>query len=115
MFIIDILESAAKSQQAVLLVHIHAYLCLCLRDAVSLFSRINIIDEQVCNLKSLRTDICRGYCLYLLNVNPTIWTLGNLVPQHTEEMKAKFIWVRVGLKFNGREGSKAYSNIQVRC
>lgn len=90
MFIIDILESAAKSQQTVLLVHIHAYLCLCLRDAVSLFSRVNITDEQVCNLKSLCTDIYRGYCLYLSNVNPTIWSLGNLVPQHTEEMKAKY-------------------------
>ena len=57
MFIIDILESAAKSQQAVILVHVHAYLSLSLQDAVSLFSRANITDEQVHNLKSLCTDI----------------------------------------------------------
>jgi hypothetical protein len=72
MYIIDILESSAKSHQAVLLIHVHAYLCLCLRDAVSLFSRVNITDERVCNLKSLCTHIYQGYCLYLSNVNPTL-------------------------------------------
>ncbi len=104
MYVIDILEGAAKSQQAVLLIHVHAYLCLCLRDAVSLFSRVNITDEQVCNLKSLCTDIYRGYCLYLSNVNPTLWSLGNLVPQHTEEMKAKY---GLGLGLNSMEGREA--------
>ena len=104
MYIIDILEGAAKNQQVVLLIYVHAYLCLCLQDAVSLFSRVNTTDKQVCNLKSLCTDIYRGYCLYLSNVTPTLWSLGNLVPQHTEEMKAKY---GLGLGLNSMEGREA--------
>ena len=34
MFLISILEGQAKSQQAKQIIHVHAYLCLCLHDAV---------------------------------------------------------------------------------
>jgi hypothetical protein len=50
MYIIDILEGAAKGERALFIIHIHAYLCLCLRDAVSLFSRVNMTDQQVSDL-----------------------------------------------------------------
>ncbi len=79
MYIIDILEGAAKGQQALLIIHIHAYLCLCLHDAVSLFSRVKITDQQVSDLKSFCTSYYRGNCLYF-HVNPTVWSLGNVVP-----------------------------------
>jgi hypothetical protein len=36
MYVIDILEGAAKSRQGLFIIHDHAYLCL--RDTVSLFS-----------------------------------------------------------------------------
>ena len=46
MFLINVLETLAKNEQARLVIHIHAYLCLCLRNAVSLFSRVKITDDE---------------------------------------------------------------------
>ncbi len=84
MYIIDILEGAAKGERALFIIHIHAYLCLCLRDAVSLFSRVNMTDRQVSDLESFCKSYYRGNCLYF-HVNPTVWSLGNVVPQHTRD------------------------------
>ena len=43
MFLVDLLEKITPDKSEIL--HIHAYICLCLRNAVSLFSRVNITDE----------------------------------------------------------------------
>ena len=103
MFIINLLEASAINQQARLIIHIHAYLCLCLRDAVCLFSRVNITDAQIIELEAHCRNFYRGYCLYF-HVNPTVWSLGNVVPQHTREMKAKY---ELGLGVNSMEGREA--------
>ena len=103
MFLIGILESQSKSQQAKKVTHIHAYLCLCLHNAVSLFSRVNISGEEVSELKTHCRNFYRGYCLYL-NVNPTVWSLGNVVPVHTEEMKMIY---GLGLGLNSMEGRES--------
>ena len=63
MFLIDILEKDSTGMQSKHL-HIHSFLCLCLRDAVSLFSRVNITDGQVTNLKQHCSDFVRGYTLF---------------------------------------------------
>jgi hypothetical protein len=63
MFLIDILEKDSTGMQSKHL-HIHAFLCLCLRDSVSLFSRINITDRQVSMLKQHCSDFVRGYTLF---------------------------------------------------
>ena len=60
LFLIDVLENGISGKAAELL-HIHAYLCLCLRNAVSLFTRVNITDEQVLELKQHCTNFYRGY------------------------------------------------------
>ena len=102
MFLIDALESGASSKATELL-HVHAYLCLCLRNAVSLFSRVNITDEQIQELKQHCTNLYRGYYLFL-QVNPTIWTLGCVVPVHAQEMKQIY---SLGLGLNSMEGREA--------
>ena len=111
MFLIDVLEGVAKGQSALLTIHVHAYLCLCLRDAVSLFSRVKLTDQQVSDLKFICTSYYRGHCLYV-NVNPTVWSLGNVVPQHAKEMKAKY---GLGLGLNSMEGreEKTQSHFKV--
>ena len=103
MFLISILEGQTKSQQAKQIIHIHAYLCLCLRNAVSLFSRVNISDEEVSELETHCRNFYRGYCLYL-HVNPTVWSLGNVVPVHTKEMKMIY---GLGLGLNSMEGRES--------
>ena len=73
MFLIDLLEQKSRGMQWKQL-HIHAYLCLCLRNAVSLFSHINISDEEVSNLEHHCLSFYRGYSLFFA-VNPSVWTL----------------------------------------
>ena len=102
MFLIDLVEEKTLGMQSKQL-HIHAYLCLCLRNAVSLFSRINISDEEV---SSLEQHCCSFFCGYSLffSVNPTVWTLGHVVPLHTKEMKGKY---GMGLGLNYMEEREA--------
>ena len=85
------------------MLHVHAYLCLCLRNAVALFTRVSITDEQVVELKQHCSDYHRGYWLFL-SVNPTVWTLGCVVPVHTQEMKERY---SLGLGLNSMEGREA--------
>ena len=68
-----------------------------------MFSRIEISHEQLVDKK----QNCRTYfilnCLFFSNL-PTSWTLRNIVPVHTREMKNKY---RMGLWLNSVEGRKA--------
>jgi hypothetical protein len=102
MFLIDLVEEKTVGMQSKQL-YIHAYLCLCLRNAVSLFSRINISDEEVSSLEQYCCSFFHGYSLFFA-VNPTVWTLGHVVPLHTKEMKAKY---GMGLGLNSMEGREA--------
>ena len=65
-----------------------------------MFSRIEISHEQLVDKK----QNCRTYfilnCLFFSNL-PTSWTLRNIVPVHTREMKNKY---RMGLWLNSVEG-----------
>ena len=101
MFLIDLLEKSVPAKSEIL--HIHAYLCLCLRNAVSLFSRVNITDQQLQELESYCHDYYRGYWLFL-SVNPTVWTVGQVVPEHAKEMKQAY---GMGLGLNSMEGREA--------
>ena len=101
MFLVDLLEKITPDKSEIL--HIHAYICLCLRNAVSLFSRVNITDEQVKQLEGICQEYYRGYWLFL-SVNPTVWTLGHVVPEHTKDMKRAY---GMGLGLNSMEGREA--------
>lgn len=83
--------------------HIIMYACLCLRDAVSLFSRVDITDSEVSKLKALCLRYFRTYALFL-SANPTVWTIGHIVPAHTEHMKQLY---DMGLGLNSMEGREA--------
>jgi hypothetical protein len=102
MFLINVLENGVSGKAAELL-HVHPNLCFCLRNAVSLFSRVNITDEQILELKQHCTNFYRGYWLFF-SVNPTVWTLGFVVPVHTQEMKKSY---GLGLGLNSMEGREA--------
>jgi hypothetical protein len=111
MFLINVLETLAKNEQARLVIHIHAYLCLCLRNAVSLFSCVKITDDEVGELELHCGNFYRGYCLYF-HVNPTVWSLGNVVHKHTQEIKLKY---ELGLGLNSMAGRDEIVLILVIC
>jgi len=101
MYIVNALEpSLSTGTKSKFHFHVLAYTTLVLRNCVSLFSRLSISDEEVHRLSLL----CKEY--YKLNVqffscNPTVWTLGHVVPVHTKEMKCNYGF---GLALNSMEG-----------
>ena len=98
-----VLESTAEPGRPKTILHVIAYICLCLRDCVSLFSRINISDDEICRISRLCHDYFRVNALFF-RVNPTIWTIGHIVPNHTQYMKDKY---GLGLGLNSMEGREA--------
>ena len=102
MFLIDVIEVGTKGRQQHIL-HVLAFLCLCLRDCVSLFNRLQVSDSQVEELQVKSKDFYTALCLFHC-VNPTTWTLGHIVPTHTKDMKAKY---DMGLGLNSMEGREA--------
>ena len=88
--------------------HIFAFAILSLRNAVSLFSRFNINEDQ---LNELDKE-CRNFftcCALFLEVNPTVWTIGNVVPVHTRDIFQKY---GKGLLMNSMEGREAKHQAQ---
>ena len=103
MYLIDLLDSDSQGLEKNYC-HVQAFICLCLRDIVSYFSRLEISDEEVGKLKALCLDYFRANCLYQAKVNPTVWTIGHVVPAHTLDMKKKY---GLGLGLNSMEGREA--------
>ena len=99
MFLVDVVEARARGRQQESL-HVLAFLCLCLRDCVSLFNRLQISDSQVEELQEKSRAFYTALCLFN-SVNPTTWTLGHVVPAHTKDMKARY---GMGLGLNSMEG-----------
>ena len=102
MFLIDLLEQ--KSRGIAMEATSHSCLSLSLLcNAVSLFSCTDITDEEVRMLKQHCLSFYRGYCFFFA-VNPSVWTLGHVVPLHTKEKKGKY---GMGLGLNSMEGREA--------
>ena len=104
MYLVDVIEPGIKDAvKAKFHLHVLAFLALTLRDCVSLFNCLSISDEQVIQLKHL----CRNFFklhFSCFTFHPTVWTLGHVVPVHTEEMKGKY---GLGLGLNSMEGRES--------
>ena len=72
MLLISCLENDVKqgTRQEIIL-HIFAYICLTLRNCVSLFTRVVISDSQITELRQLCIKYFKAHCLFL-KVNPTV-------------------------------------------
>lgn len=91
MRLIKWLSSENDSHQQRKTVLIFAYLGLRLRDCVSLFSRFDITVEQLTELSINAHDYYRVNALFLpTSVNPTVWTIGHIIPAHTKELHDKY-------------------------
>ena len=86
--------------------HVFAHIAVNLRDAVSLFSRVSVSNEQVLSLKRFCSNYYRATSLFLTSTLTT-WTTGHIIPSHT---KAIHQMLGLGLGINsmeGREGREA--------
>ena len=103
MYMISAIEQENDSRTTSMKLHIFAFAILSLRNAVSLFSRFNINEDQ---LNELDKE-CKNFftcCALFLEVNPTVWTIGNVVPVHTRDIFQKY---GKGLLMNSMEGREA--------
>ena len=100
----EVMSIPRLSQGSVLKLHALAFIGLKLRDAASLYSRVDITKEQVDELKTLCHDYFKANLLFLKGVNPTVWTLGYAIPHHTRKL---FEELGHGLGLNSMQGREA--------
>ena len=68
-----------------------AYVGVRLRDCVSLFNRFEITLDQIDQLSIACYEYFKVNSLFLpSSVNPTVWTLGHIVPTHCRQMLEKY-------------------------
>ena len=103
MFLISSVDSSVEDPKAKQHLHAICFLCLVLRDCISLFSRVSINSEQVIKLERLCRTFYRVFVL-IFNFHPSVWTQGFIVPAHTKDMFGKY---GLGLSLNSMEGREA--------
>ena len=104
MLLISSVDSYVKKDtREGVIVHVLAYICVCLRDCVSHFTRVSISDDDITKVKQLCSYYFKAHVIFL-NVNPTVWTIGHVVPHHISDMKTKY---GMGLGLNSMEGREA--------
>lgn len=80
-----------------------AYCGLQLRDAVSLFSRVETNQAEISKLKNTCQHFFNANSL-LLWVYPTVWTIGYAIPYHAQILYGKY---GLGLGLNSMQGREA--------
>ena len=106
------LSSEKDSQRQRQTVLIFAYVGLKLRDCVSIFIRSDITAEQLSRLAVVAREYFQANALFLpSSVNPTVWTIGHIIPSHAQDVHRKY---RIGNCDNGREGGQTHSSEETK-
>ena len=103
MYLLRAIECKSNSESQQFKLHVLAFTCLSLHDAVSLFCRFAIEQKHLDQLDKVCSDFFYS-CALFLHVNPTVWALGHVVPVHMREIFTKY---GVGLSINSMEGREA--------
>lgn len=113
MFLIASVDTSARrdlKSDPIARQHLHAlaFLCLVLRNCISLFSRVELTSQEVSKLEKLCKTFFRIHQL-VFGFHPSVWTLGFVVPAHAKDMVIEYK-MRLGL--NSMEGREA-KNISI--
>ena len=82
-------ENDGKADRQAVLVF--AFMGQRLRDCVSLFSRFDITEAELNQLSTMACEYLRINAMFSPDsVNPTIWTLGYVVPVHAHQVFEKY-------------------------
>ena len=85
--LLSLLDTKADGQ-AIL---VFAYLGQRLLDSVSFINRFDINEEQLAQLTLATQEYLRVNAMFLsTSVNPTVWTLGHVVPVHAQQVFAQY-------------------------
>ena len=94
-------KDSQKQQQTVLAL---AYVGLRLRDLCSIINRFEVEDIHPEQLQTLAQEHSRANALLLpTSVNPTIWTIGHVVPAHVRQVYDKYGQGLLTVTMEGRE------------
>ena len=95
-------EKDFKRQRQTVL--IYAYVGLKLRDCVSIFNRSDITAEQLSRLAVVAREYFWANALFLpSSVNPTVWTIGHIIPSHAQDVHRKYKQGLGTVTMEGRE------------
>ena len=100
----ELLKIPTLSKGHVLKLHTLSFIGVKLRDAVSIYSRVEVSIEQVENLKVLCQQFFNANSLLLTDVTPTVWTVRVAIPYHTSKLHQKLGY---GLGLNSMQGREA--------
>lgn len=103
MLLLDSISRESDPPETKLMIATLAYCGLQLRDAVSLFSRVEIKESEVAKLKIACQNFFNANSL-LLRVSPTVWTIGYAIPYHVQILYEKY---GLGLGLNSMQGREA--------
>lgn len=93
--------NSQKQKQTILVL---AYVGLRLRDICSIMNRFDIQEEHLVQLKTFAEEYNRANALFLLtSVNPTMWTIGHVVPLHAKQVFNKYKQGLFTVTMEGRE------------
>lgn len=98
MFIIGALKAPSDTAKQEFALHVFAYICLQLREAVSIFCRVvNVIQLDLNSLKQYRTHFFKACCLF------TWWNVGHHIPAHFLQVFDKYQLGLNAVSIEGRE------------
>jgi hypothetical protein len=88
-----------------LIIYAIAFMAVNLRDAVSIFSQItDMKQELLAKLNRCCVNYFNAAALFLSRITVRVWTLGYIVPVHANKMFEKF---KTGLGLNTIQGQEA--------
>ena len=100
-------ENDSKSERQTVL--IFAYLGQRLRECVSLSNRFDTTEEQLNELSCSALEYYRVNALFVQSsVNPTVWTMGHVVPVHARQVFTKYGQGLGTVTMEGREAKHIF-------
>ncbi|XP_048580094.1 uncharacterized protein LOC116606566 isoform X1 [Nematostella vectensis] len=94
-------EDTPKQKQTVLAL---VYIGIRLRDCCSIFNRLDINEQDIAKLEVAAIEYCHANKLFLpYTINPTIWTLGHVLPVHARDVFSKYQQGLLTVTMEGRE------------
>ena len=94
-------EDSQKQKQTILVL---SYIGLRLRDCCSIFNRFEAQQTDIAKLSTLAQEYYRANALFQpSSVNPTVWTIGHVVPMHAQFMFDTYGQGLLTVTMEGRE------------
>ena len=105
MFVIDAVKQSTDSEKQTFTLHVFAYICLQLRQIVSVVCRVvNVRLQDIAQLKQYCLNRFRACCLFTNSISPTIWCIGHVIPAHAMDVFNKY---QLGLNCVSMEGRES--------